>query len=272
MSRTVYYISDGTGLSAKTLGHSLITQFEQISFKSVTLSYTNTLNKALAAVEQINESFSKDQDRPIVFVTVVKPEIRSIIAESMGFVIDFFHNFINVLEQELKMPASDIVGLSHAVVDDEKYNTRIEAVNFALQCDDGLNTHAYRAADVILTGVSRSGKTPTCLYLALQFGIRTANYPLTEEDLEHPFLPKALVPYRDRLLGLSISSERLHLIRSKRRPMTQYSTLEQCESENRRAQILFKHEHIPFLDSTFLSVEELAAHIIARNNLKTFDL
>lgn len=272
MSRTVYYISDGTGISATTLGHSLMTQFEQISFKSVTLSYINNKEKANTTVEQINESCSKDKNRSIVFVTIVKPEIRSIIAESMGFVIDFFHNFISLLEQELKVPSADIVGLSHALIDDEKYNSRIEAVNFALQCDDGVNTHAYRAADVILTGVSRSGKTPTCLYLALQYGIKTANYPLTEEDLQLPYLPKTLVPHRDRLVGLTISSERLHLIRSKRRPSTQYSTKVQCESEIRHAESLFKQEKIPCLDSTYLSIEEMSAHILAIKNLKTVDL
>jgi hypothetical protein len=272
MSRTVYYISDGTGISAKTLGHSLITQFEQINFKSVTLSYINTKEKAIEAAKKIDESLNTDKNRPIVFVTIVKPEVRSIITESSGFVIDFFHNFISLLEQELKVPSAEIVGLSHALIDDEKYNARIEAVNFALQCDDGVNTHAYRAADIILTGVSRTGKTPTSLYLALQFGVRTANYPLTEEDLQHPHLPKALIPHRERLLGLTTSPERLHQTRTKRLPQSQYSSKNQCESDIRRAEALFLQEKIPYLDSTYLSVEEMSAHILGIINLKSLNL
>lgn len=268
MSRTLYYISDGTGISAETLGHSLVTQFEQLTFQTVRLPYVDNPDKAKKAVAQINDSYNTDKERPIVFCTIVQPEIRNIIAEGKGFVIDFFQPFIALLEQELKLPATHRVGLSHAVVNDELYSQRIEAVNFALQCDDGINTNAYQNADIILVGISRSGKTPTSLYLALQFGIRAANYPLTEEELKLETLPASLRPFRARLMGLTITSERLQAIRAKRRPNTPYASKEQCQFEIKRAESLFQTENVPYLNATYLSVEELATHILTKLGLK----
>lgn len=268
MTRTVYYISDGTGISAETLGHSLMTQFEQIEFQSTTLPYIDTEEKAKQAIVEINKSFNEEKERPIVFSTIVKPEIRNIIAASAGFVIDFFQTFIGPLEKELKMPSAHLVGLSHALANDEQYNSRIEAVHFALQCDDGMNTAAYVEADIILVGISRSGKTPTCLYLALQYGIRAANYPLTEEDLKLPYLPKALTNFQDKLFGLTITAERLHQIRNKRRSNSVYASFEQCEFEVQAAESLFHKEKLDFLDSTHLSIEELAAHILDITHLR----
>lgn len=268
MTRTIYYISDGTGISAEALGHSLITQFEQLVFQSYTLPYINTKEKAEAVVARINHSYDADGVRPIVFSTFVKPEIRTIIAASHGLVIDFFQSFIGTLEHELQKPAREVVGLSHGVVDEEQYNTRMEAVNFALQCDDGIGATAYKTADVILLGVSRTGKTPTCLYLALQFGIRAANFPLTEEDLGTPILPKALLPYRRRLVGLTITPDRLQQIRSKRRPDSRYSSLAQCEHEINAAIHLYRSEQIAYLNSTHLSIEELSTHILEMAGLR----
>jgi len=268
MIRSVYYISDGTGITAESLGHSLITQFEQIDFHTHTLPYIDSNEKARLAVEKINESFNYDKVRPIIFSTIVKPEIRNIIKQSQGFVIDFFQAFIGSLESELQVPASSAVGLSHALVDEEQYSTRIEAVNYALQCDDGLNTHHYHSADIILIGISRTGKTPTCLYLALQFGIRAANYPLTEEDLNSPCLPAALSDHRHLLFGLSIEAERLHYVRNKRQPDSRYASLAQCELESSLAERVFLLEKIRHLNSTHLSVEELSAHILSEAGLR----
>lgn len=268
MSRSVYYISDGTGISAETLGHSLITQFQKISFQSHTLPYIDNEEKAKSAVDRINESFNSSNERPIVFSTIVKPQIRSIISSSHGYVIDFFQSFIGPLEHELNTPSMPAVGLSHAVKNPEQYNLRIEAVNFAMNSDDGINFEAYKTADIILLGVSRSGKTPTCLYLALQFGIRAANFPLTEETLHAFELPAALLPHRSRLFGLTIDPERLHDIRSKRRPNSHYASLPQCNEEVHKAESLFLKEKLPFLNSTMLSVEELSAHILTKARLR----
>lgn len=268
MTRTVFYISDGTGLSVEALGHSLITQFASIPFQSFTLPYIDSEVKAQEAVQYINKSFVAGQERPIVFSTIVKSEIRDIIKSSQAFVIDFFQAFIGNLEQELKVPAANTVGLSHAVKDIEQYNSRIEAVHFALHCDDGVNLQSYSSADIILIGVSRTGKTPACLYLALQFGIRAANYPLTEEDLNASRLPKSLLNHRERLFGLTIAPERLQVIRNKRRPNSHYASFEQCRAEISKALTLYNHERIPFLDSSQLSIEELTVHILRLTGLR----
>lgn len=268
MSRTVFYISDGTGISAEALGHSLITQFQNIQFHSHTLPYIDTEEKAKQAVVHIDKSFDSDKERPIVFSTIVKPSIRNIISESHGFVIDFFQAFVGDLEKELGVASKPAVGLSHAVKNVEQYNSRIEAVHFALQCDDGIHTDAYKTADIILLGVSRSGKTPTCLYLALQYGIRAANYPLTEETLHAFHFPKVLELYRPHLFGLTITPDRLHDIRSKRRPDSKYAALEQCREEIHRSELLFHNEKIPYLNSTSLSIEELSARILIQAGLR----
>lgn len=268
MNRTVFYISDGTGISAEALGHSLITQFENIPFQFHTLPYINTEEKAKDAVLKIDKAYNSDKSKPLVFSTIVKPALRNIIAQSHGFVIDFFQSFLGALETELNTKASSIVGLSHAVTDEEQYHTRIEAVHFALQCDDGVNTQAYKSADIILLGVSRTGKTPTCLYLALQHGIRAANYPLTPEDLQTNQLPAPLIPYRKCLFGLTIYPDRLHTIRTKRKPMSTYAAINQCEKEIQYAENLFSREKIPFINSTHLSIEELSTQILVLSALK----
>jgi len=268
MIRTLYYISDGTGISAETLGRSLITQFEQITFQSYTLPYIDTEAKAYAAIAKINQTYAEDHTRPIIFSTIVKPEIRHIIASSQGLVIDFFHSFIGALEEELQMPAQSAVGLSHAVINREKYNTRIDAVDFSLQCDDGINLKAYGMADIILLGASRTGKTPTCLYLAMQYGIRAANFPLTDEDLQNPMLPKVLAPHRNKLFGLIISAERLHQIRMKRLPDSRYASMAQCETELNVIAQMYRLEGVPHLNSTELSIEELSTRILALMDLK----
>jgi len=268
MGRTVFYISDGTGISAETLGHSLITQFQNVLIQSHTLPYIDTEEKATQAVEHINKSYNLDNEKPIVFSTIVKPNVRNIIANSHSFVIDFFQSHLGSLEKELGMPSSQAVGLSHAVQDIERYNSRMDAVQFALRCDDGVHTEGYKTADIILLGVSRCGKTPTCLYLALQYGIRAANYPLTEETLHALHLIESLQTHRERLFGLTISPERLHDIRSKRRPNSQYASLMQCREEIHRSETLFHKEKIPYLNSTTLSIEELSAHIMASAELR----
>jgi hypothetical protein len=268
MARTVFYISDGTGITAETLGHSLMTQFDQVHFKAHTLPYIDREEKALGVVDRINCAYQLDGVKPIVFSTIVKPEIQSIITSSNCLVIDFFKSFIGTLEQELKTLAQPAVGLSHAVTDMEEYNLRMEAVNFTLQCDDGVSVKAYHSADLILMGPSRTGKTPTCLYLALQFGIRAANFPLTEDELIVPVLPTVLEPFRDRLFGLTIAADRLHQIRTKRRPNSPYASLPQCEKEINAATLLYRNENIPTLNSTFLSIEELSTHILSTFGLR----
>ncbi len=268
MKRTAFFISDGTGITAETLGQSLLAQFETISFTKLTRPYIDSVDKARAMVQQINNAAEKDGARPIIFDTVVNQEIRDVLAQSDGFMIDIFSTFLSPLEQELTSHSSYSVGKSHSIASSSNYMERIEAVNFALDNDDGARTHYYDKADLILVGVSRCGKTPTCLYMAMQFGIRAANYPLTEEDMERLQLPTALKPYKHKLFGLTIDPDRLTAIRHERKPNSRYASFAQCEFEVREVENLFRRENIPYINSTHFSVEEISAKILVEKGVE----
>lgn len=267
MQRHVFFISDGTGITAETLGLSLISQFSGIEFKHNTLPYIDSPDKALTALEHINEVYHTYGNKPIVFMTLVDKSLRELIGSGPGLSIDLFSVFIPQLEDELGMKASGEKGRSHGVHDMAQYHARIEAINFTLATDDGLNPKYYESADLILVGVSRSGKTPTSIYLALHYGIATANYPLTDDDLNDGQLPKVLRSFTKKCFGLRIDPHRLQQIRAQRRREGAYSTLNQCEREVRQAEAIFAHHDIPVLDTTELSVEEISARIVAEMKL-----
>lgn len=268
MTRTVFFVSDGTGITAETLGRSLLSQFEMVSFDYVTIPYVNNHEKAKLTFDRIQESYQRDGERPILFTTLVNPEISQYLENVPALIIDFFQTFINPLENELGHASSHKVGRSHGVKNYTDYMVRINAVNYALAYDDGVKAGDYGNADLILLGVSRSGKTPTCLYLALQFGIFAANYPITDEDMQNPDLPISLKSHHDKLFGLTIDPLRLQKIRQERFPNKDYASIKRCESELRYAESLFKREGIPYLDTTSRSIEEIAAEIMTRAGIK----
>lgn len=261
MKRTVFFISDGTGITAETLGHSLLTQFEGIEFKQVRIPFVDCEEKARAAVRQIEQAAEKDGERAIVFNTVVDPELCSLLATSRGLVLDLFAAFLAPLEAELNTKRVPKVGRAHGITSGQNYDARIHAMNYALAHDDGVAPE-YEEADVVVTGVSRSGKTPTCLYLALHYGVKAANYPLTEEELETMRLPDRLRTWREKLYGLSIDPERLHRIRHARRPNSRYSNLRQCRREIAEAESLFAKEGVKWLSTTQTSIEEIASKML----------
>jgi len=266
MKRIIVYISDSTGITAETVGHSLLTQFPAMEFETVTLRYVDTLAKAHEAAALINYAGRKSGQHPIVFSTLVDPDIRRIVMESDGRFMDFMEQFLQPLADEFGQPVRPSVGHTHG--QEKQYDARMTAVNFALQSDDGLRTQQYDRADIILTGVSRSGKTPTCVYLALHYGIFAANYPLVEEDLEKLQLPDNLKKHRQKLFGLTISADRLHRIRGERRPDSEYASLRQCQYEVRQVEALFRQCHLDYLDVTTMSVEEIATTIMSRAQLE----
>ncbi|MFC3606991.1 posphoenolpyruvate synthetase regulatory kinase/phosphorylase PpsR [Stutzerimonas tarimensis] len=268
MKRTAFFISDGTGITAETLGQSLLAQFENITFTKLTRPYIDTPEKARLMVQQINAAAERDGARPVIFDTLVNQEIRDVLAESNGFMIDIFSSFLAPLEHELLARSSYSVGKSHSITHNSKYMERIEAVNFALDNDDGARTRYYDKADLILVGVSRCGKTPTCLYMAMQFGIRAANYPLTEDDMEKLQLPAALKEYREKLFGLTIDPERLAAIRNERKANSRYASYAQCEFEVREVEQLFRRENIAYINSTHYSVEEISAKILVEKGVE----
>jgi len=265
--RTVFFVSDSTGITAETFGHSLLSQFESIQFENIVLRYVDDLPKAKKACRQIEAVTKSEGQPPLVFSTLVEPKLRHIIANSGGLWFDIFEAFIAPLQSALHETPAPMAGRSHGVGDLKHYSARIEAVNFAVQNDDGVSTRHYDEADIVLLGVSRTGKTPTCLYLALHYGVHAANFPLTEEELLQTQLPPELKPYQDKLFGLTISAERLHRIRSERRPDSRYASLPQCRLELNQAEDLFQASHIPVINTTTMSVEEIATTIMTRARL-----
>ena len=260
--RTVFFLSDQTGVTAETLGHSLLTQFDGQTFRQVTLPFIDSDDKARDAVQRINDAAEESELRPIVFSTLVQDEFRLIVKEANGLHLDIFDVFLDPLEKELQQKSTQTAGRAHGMSDIESYMKRIEATNFALANDDGGVTRDYDMADVILIGVSRSGKTPTCLYLALQYGVYAANYPLTDEEFDTSTLPEILLKQRTKLFGLTIAPARLRQIRKERRALGNYSTAQQVRYEIREAQKLFKRYGIPHVDTTEISVEEISSRIL----------
>ena len=262
--RTVFFVSDQTGVTAETMGHSLLTQFEGLEFRQVTLPFIATVDKAAEAVRKINATGTEDGLRPIVFSTLVKDDLRRVVKGSNGLFLDFFDAFLGPLEGELEVKSNERAGRAHGIADQMVYSARIEATNFALSADDGAVSTDYERADVILIGVSRSGKTPTCVYMAMQYGVFAANYPFTEDDFDSKQLPASVRGQTRKLFGLTIAPTRLQQIRNERRPGSRYSSIAQCEFEVRSAENLFQRHGIPSIDTTECSIEEIASRIIER--------
>jgi len=262
--RTVFFVSDQTGVTAETMGHSLLTQFDGMEFRPVTLPFISTVDKAREAVAKIDQAGRDEGERPLVFATLVDSGVRDALREAHCLFLDFFDAFLGPLEQELGQTSAHVLGRAHGMADLTAYTMRINATNFALANDDGAQTRDYERADVILIGVSRSGKTPTCVYMALQYGAFAANYPLTEEDLDGGRLPSVVEPYRAKLFGLTIEPGRLQQIRQERRPDSRYASAQQCAFEVRAAEQLFERHGIPYLETTDTSIEEIASRVLER--------
>jgi regulator of PEP synthase PpsR (kinase-PPPase family) len=259
--RTVFFVSDGTGITAETFGHSVLTQFD-MRFRQIRLPFIDSVDKAHEAVRRINDSFQTEGKRPIVFSTLVKAELSEIIRRASGMHMDLIQTFVDPLEQELGIKSTHTVGRSHNIADSSDYKNRIEAINFSLAHDDGQSHKNLALADVILVGVSRSGKTPTSLYLAMQYGIKAANYPLIPDDFERGQLPSGLAPYRGKIFGLSIMPDRLSEVRNERRPGSKYASLENCRYEVNEAERMMQREGIRWVSTTVKSIEEIATLIL----------
>ncbi len=261
-SRTVFFISDGTGITAETLGHSLLSQFGDLKFRTVRMPFVDSVVKAEECVARISEARRLDGVRPFVISTQVNAQVSAALRQGDALILDFFEAFIAPLEAELGERSTHTIGRSHGGANSRDYSARIDAINFTLAHDDGISDTDLDKSDVILVGVSRSGKTPTSLYLALQFGIKVANYPLIPEDFERNKLPGSLAKHRHKLFGLTIGPDRLSQIRWERRPESHYASPENCRYEVDAAQKLMKREGIRWLDSTTKSIEEIAATLM----------
>jgi hypothetical protein len=260
-ARAIFYVSDGTGITAETIGHSVLTQFDGIPFQTLRLPFVDNEAKARVAADEIRRISAETGFRPVVINTVIDGHLSALIAESGALMLDVFAPFIPPLEQELGMPRTPKVGKAHGGADSAEYEARMNATNYALTHDDGVQAN-FSDAEVILMGVSRSGKTPTCLYMALHYGVRAANYPLLPEDLENGELPPKLRIHRSRIHGLTIDPRRLAQIREQRRAGSRYASIEQCRWEVEEAERLFRREGIPTMHSTHMSIEEIASKVM----------
>jgi regulator of PEP synthase PpsR (kinase-PPPase family) len=261
MNYMAFFISDGTGITAEALGHSLLSRFSGVHVDQITLPYINTETKARQAIKKINEAANLTGKTPIVLMSIVSAELRQIIKESQGMTLDMFEAFLDPIEALLGLPADQHAGSAFGM-SQTNYHQRIQAVNYVLDNDDGGNTKNYLHADVILVGLSRSGKTPTCLYLGMHYGIRAANYPITEDDMDSPTIPKILQAHRNKLFGLLIEPSRLASIREERYANSRYASIQQCEFETRQFTSMLQRYKLPHLNSTHLSIEELATRVM----------
>lgn len=262
--KSVFFISDRTAITTEVLGNALLTQFESVEFRKEVIPFVDSMGKAEQAVMKIHDRYMQDGVKPIILTSIINPEIRLKFKLDYVCYIDFFESFIPQLEVEIGIKSSSAIGMSHGIRNEEQYYQRIDAIDYSLYNDDGANIKHYDDADVILIGVSRVGKTPTCLYMAVNYGLKTANYPLAEDDLKHYKLPKALVPYHNKLFGLSIEAQRLHHIRMHRFPGSKYAELSNCEFEIAAADKIMKIYDIPNLNVSKKSIEEVAVAIMQR--------
>ena len=259
---TVFFVSDGTGITAETFGNSILSQFA-IKPRHVRRPFIDSTDKAHQVVREINHTAQVENRKPIVFVTLVNPEILAVVKErSHGLVMDMFNTFIEPLEAEFGITSNHRIGRFSDVSTSQEYTDRIEAINFALAHDDGQSTKSLSEADVILVGVSRSGKTPTSLYLAMQHGIKAANYPLIPEDFERGRIPASLASFKAKCFGLTIDPDRLARIRNERRPNSKYASIENCRWEVKEGESMMRKEGIAWLSSTHKSIEEIATTIL----------
>jgi regulator of PEP synthase PpsR (kinase-PPPase family) len=260
VSRLVYIVSDGTGITAENFSQSILAQFEA-SFKQIRIPFVDTVEKAHDAVIQINGANPK-YGQAIVFTTLVNPEVNQVVGKANALVLDMFQTFVAPLEQTLGMRSTHAINRLHHNADTDAYKNRIEAINYSLAHDDGQSNQNLADANVILVGVSRVGKTPTSLYLAMQYGLKAANYPLIPEDFERGQLPKDLLPHKQKIYGLTIDADRLCEIRNERRPGSNYAKLENCRYEINEATSMMRRESIPWVSTTSKSIEEIATTIL----------
>jgi regulator of PEP synthase PpsR (kinase-PPPase family) len=261
---TVFFVSDGTGITAETFGNAILAQFE-VKFRHIRIPFVDSVDNAHQAVRQILHTGEIEGRKPIVFTTLVNMEVLSVILEGCKdktMLMDMFSIFVNPLEKELGIKSNHRVGRFSDASKSQEYRDRIEAINFSLAHDDGQLNRDLELSDVILVGVSRSGKTPTSLYLAMQHGLKASNYPLIPEDFERRQLPPALMPHKKKIFGLTIQPERLSEIRNERRPDSKYASLANCRHEVAEAEAMMRRAGIRWLSTTHKSIEEIATTIL----------
>ncbi len=266
--RDLIVVSDGTGITAETFAQSLLAQFD-ITTKTHRIPFVDNMDKAYTAVQKIADLSKRRSQPPLIFTTLVDQELSDFVkTNAKGFMIDLFDTFIGPLENELRIKSNHTINNTHHNADSDRYRERIEAINYTLMHDDGQTNHNLASADVILVGVSRCGKTPTSLYLAMQHGIKAANYPLIPDDFERNRLPSGLDGFHHKMFGLTIEAQRLSEIRNERRAGSKYASIENCRYEVSEAERLLRRHNVKWLSTTHKSIEEIATTVLQELELE----
>jgi regulator of PEP synthase PpsR (kinase-PPPase family) len=262
----VFFLSDSTGISAETMGNALLIQFPDLRFERRLIPFISTVEEARRVVAILDAAMAGPVT-PLAFTTAAVDEVRLALHQTTCPLIDFFELHMQRVELILGSEGMRVAARLHGVGDVKRYNTRMAAVEYAIEHDDGQSLRALDKADVILVAPSRCGKTPTTMYLALQHGVFVANYPLVEEDFDTTALPRPIRELRDRCFGIVSTPARLSQVRHERRPNSRYAALEQCSYELRRAESMFATHDIPVINSAAKSVEEMSTVILQSLNL-----
>jgi [pyruvate, water dikinase]-phosphate phosphotransferase / [pyruvate, water dikinase] kinase len=257
----VFFLSDSTGISAETMGNALLIQFPDLHFERTLIPFISSVEEAREVVAQLDAAM-EGPVTPLVFSTAAVDEVREELNKSKAPIIDFFGIHMSRVEEQLGARGLREARRLQGVGDVRRYNSRMAAIEFAIEHDDGLSPRGLDRADVVLLAPSRCGKTPTAMYLALQHGMFVANYPLVDEDLETTDLPRPVQDLADRCFGLTTTVSRLSRVRQERRPDSRYASEEQCRYELRRATAIYETHSLPTVDTSAASVEEIATVVI----------
>lgn len=257
-SKDVYYVSGSTALLAEDVGKALLCQFQEISFNEEKIPFIKTRAAAEKAMKHILEQ--SGGVRPLVFCTIMDAGIKKILDSPEVEFFDVFGNVLDRLENCLETKALRVPGYSRNI-DDITLAKRVEAIHFSIEHDDGTRSREYDEAEVILLGVSRSGKTPVSVYLATHMGIKSANFPLTSEHLDSYELPPEIVRNRKKVVGLMTSPGLLHKIREQRYSGSTYAKLSTCATELNQAKEIYLRYGIQSLETDGKSIEETSVQV-----------
>lgn len=261
MAVPVFFLSDSTGISAETMGNALLIQFPDRIFDRTLIPFIATIEEARNVVARLDAAMDGPV-QPLAFMTAAQDDIREELMKSRCQVMDFFGMHMGRVEELLDERGARIASKLHGVNDIKRYNNRMAAIEYAIEHDDGQSMRALDKAQLILLAPSRCGKTPTTMFLALQYGIFVANYPLVEEDFDTTELPRPVRHLRDRCFGITTTVARLSQVRQERRGSSRYASPEQCSFEIRQSEAMFRAHRIPMINSSAKSVEEMSAVIL----------
>ncbi len=256
----VHLVSDSTGETLSGVMRASCTQFENVA----PLEHSYYLVRSHKQLERVLREIEASPG--IVMFTIAQPELRSALerrCRELGCpTVAVLDPVLELLQRYLGVELSHRTGSQHAL--DPEYFQRVDALNFTLNHDDGHGLDDLEDADVVILGVSRVSKTPTCIYLAHR-GVRAANIPLVP-DLPIPHQLETLK--RPLIVGLKVTTERLADVRRARlrawneQLSNNYANEERVAEELRYAAKLCAKYNWPMVDVTRRSIEETAALIL----------